>query len=86
MTVAVQQRVVGVDGDANEGHGEAFLLTVAGECDDDEDDGGHSWWWQSEAGKPEKWKAPQWDVLAANRVGWEAGLKKVIVNERDGSK
>jgi hypothetical protein len=58
------------------------LLTVAGECDDDEDDDGH-WWWQSEAGKPGKWKVPQWEVLAANRVGWEAGLKKVKVNERE---
>jgi hypothetical protein len=38
VAVAVQQRVVGADGDANEG----FLLTVAaGECDDDEDDDGH---------------------------------------------
>jgi hypothetical protein len=33
-------------------------------------------WWQSEAESPEKWKAPQWEVLAANRVGWDAGLKK----------
>jgi hypothetical protein len=60
------------------------LLTVAGECDDDEDDDGH-WWWQSEAGKPEKWKGPQWEVLAANRVGWEAGLKKVIKWTRETS-
>jgi hypothetical protein len=51
---------------------------------DDEDDDGH-WWWQLEAGKPEKWKVPQWEVLAANRVGWEARLKEVKVNERDGS-
>jgi hypothetical protein len=80
--------VVGADGDADEGYDEAFLLTVADEChgaDDDEDDDGY-WWWQSEAGKSEKWKAPQWEVLAAtNRVGWEAELKKVEVNERDGS-
>jgi hypothetical protein len=48
------------------------------------DDGGY-WCWQSEAGKSEKWKVPQWEVLAANRVGWEAGLKKVEVNERDES-
>jgi hypothetical protein len=27
VTVAVQQRVVGADGDANEGYDEAFLLT-----------------------------------------------------------
>ena len=36
-------------------------------------------------GKSEKWKVTQWEVLAANRVGWEAGLKKVEVNERDES-
>jgi hypothetical protein len=84
VTVAVQQRVVGADGDANGDYVEAFLLTVAGECDDDEDDDGQ-WWWQSEAGNPEKWKVPQWEVLAANRVGWEAGLKKVEVDERDES-
>jgi hypothetical protein len=84
VAVAEQQRVVGADGDTNEGDDEAFLLTVAGECNDDEDDDGH-WWWQSEAGKPERWKVPQWEVLAANRVGWEAGLKKVEVNERDES-
>jgi hypothetical protein len=33
------------------------------------------WWWQLEARKPEKWKVPQWEVLAANRAGWEAGLE-----------
>jgi hypothetical protein len=45
VTVAVQQRVVGADGDANGGRyeHEAFLLAVAGECNDDEDDDGH-WW------------------------------------------
>jgi hypothetical protein len=68
VIVSVQQRVVGADGDANEGYDEAFLLTVASECDDDEDDDGH-WWWQSEVGKLENWKVPQWAVLAANRVG-----------------
>jgi hypothetical protein len=57
---------------------------VAGGCDDDEDDGG-CWWWQSEAGKSEKREVPQWEVLAANRVGWEARLKEVGVNGRDGS-
>jgi hypothetical protein len=44
------------------------LATVAGECDDDEDDDSY-WWWQSEAVNPEKWEVPQWEVLAANRVG-----------------
>jgi hypothetical protein len=53
VTVAVQQRVVGADGDADEGYDDAFLLHVSGECDDDEDDGGY-WWWQSEAGKSEE--------------------------------
>jgi hypothetical protein len=48
---------------------------VAGECDDDEDDGG-CWWWQSEAGKPEKWKAPQWEVLAVGGalLRWQQGV------------
>jgi hypothetical protein len=27
---------------------------------------------------------PQWEVLAANRAEWEAGLEKVRANERDG--
>jgi hypothetical protein len=46
--------VVGADGDADEGHDEASLLAVTGECGDDED-GDSCWrWWQSEAGKPEK--------------------------------
>jgi hypothetical protein len=88
VTVAVQQRVVGADGDANGGHDAttrpSCSLWQAGECGDDEDDDGQ-WWWQSEAGNPEKRKVPQWEVLAANRVGWEAGLKKVEVNERDES-
>jgi hypothetical protein len=38
VTVAVQQRVVGADGVTNGGYDEAFLLTVAGECNDDEDE------------------------------------------------
>jgi hypothetical protein len=76
--------VVGADGDADGGYDEASVLAVSGECHDDEDDGGH-WGWQSEVGTPEKWKIPQWEVLAANRAGWEAGLKKVEVHERNGS-
>jgi hypothetical protein len=41
---------------------------------------------QSEAGNPEKLKVPQWKVLAANRAaGWEAGRKKVEVDERNDS-
>jgi hypothetical protein len=31
-----------------------------------------------------KWVVPQWEVLAAGRVGWDGGLKKVRVNERVG--
>jgi hypothetical protein len=49
------------------------------DIDDGEDDGGH-WWWQSEAGRPEKWKAPQWeDVLAdlsVNRADGRGGRKQ----------
>jgi hypothetical protein len=90
VAVAVQQGWVGADGDADEGHvlyyeHEALLLAyaVADERDDDEDDGSY-WWWQSEAGKPEKFKAPQWEVLAANpRAGWEAGLPKEVKERRE---
>jgi hypothetical protein len=60
------------------------LLAVADERNDDKDDDGHCRW-QSKAGKPEKWEVPQWEVLAANRVGWEAGLKEVRANEREKS-
>jgi hypothetical protein len=81
--------VVGADRSADESYDEAFLLAGCGR---------RVWrrrrrrrrngycWWQLEAGKPEKRKAPQWEVLAANRAGWEAGLKKVEVDGRaDGS-
>jgi hypothetical protein len=66
--------VVGADDDADGGHDEAFLLTVAGECDDETKtttatDGGVVAVGPSQAGNPEKWKVPQWGVLAANRVG-----------------
>jgi hypothetical protein len=32
-----------------------------------------------------KWVMPQWEVLAAGRVGWDGGVKKVRVNESRGS-
>jgi hypothetical protein len=32
-----------------------------------------------------KWVVPQWEVLAAGRVGWDGGLKKVRVNESRGN-
>jgi hypothetical protein len=64
VTAAVQQRVVGPDGDASEDHDEACLLPVlAGECNGDADADGHWRWQSSEAGKSEKRGVPQWVVL-----------------------
>jgi hypothetical protein len=47
---------------------------------DGEDSDGY-WWWQSTEARAAKWVVPQWEVLAAGRVGWGGGLKKVGVNE-----
>jgi hypothetical protein len=79
--------VVGADGDTNEDDDEAFLLTVAGECDDDEDERRRPLVVAVGGGKTREVEgtAVGGAVLAANRVGWEAGLKKVEVNERDES-
>jgi hypothetical protein len=30
---------------------------------------------------PVKWVVPAWEVLAADRGGWRAGLKRLKVNE-----
>jgi hypothetical protein len=40
------------------------------------------WWWQSAEAKAARWVVPQWEVLAADRGGWRAGLKGLRVNER----
>ena len=32
---------------------------------------------------PVKWVVPQWEVLAADRGGWRAGLKGLRVNESE---
>jgi hypothetical protein len=49
--------------------------------DEDEDvDGGGYWWWQSTEAKAARWVVPQWEVLAADRGGWRAGLKGLRVN------
>jgi hypothetical protein len=32
---------------------------------------------------PVKWVVPAWEVLAADRGGWRAGLKGLRVNERE---
>jgi hypothetical protein len=41
-------------------------------------------WRQSTEARGATWVVPQWEVLAAGRVGWDGGLKKVRVNERRG--
>ena len=51
---------------------------------DGEDSDGY-WWWQSTEARAAKWVVPQWEVLAAGRVGWDGGLKKVRVNESRGN-
>jgi hypothetical protein len=43
------------------------------------------WWWQSTEARAAKWVVPQREVLAAGRVGWDGGSKKVGVNESRGN-
>jgi hypothetical protein len=44
---------------------------------------GEDWWWQSTEAKAARWVVPQWEVLAADRGGWRAGLKGLRVNESE---
>jgi hypothetical protein len=46
-------------------------------------DGDGYWWWQSTEAKAARWVVPQWEVLAADRGGWRAGLKGLRVNESE---
>jgi hypothetical protein len=46
-------------------------------------DGDGYWWWQSTEDKAVRWVVPQWEVLAADRGGWRAGLKGLRVNESE---
>ena len=84
VLVAVQQRVTGADSadEADDDDG-AFEPGTTAEADGEDSDG--YWWWQSTEARAAKWVVPQWEVLAAGRVGWDGGLKKVRVNESGGS-
>ena len=84
VQVAVQQRVAGADNaDKADDGDEAFVPGTTAEADGEDSDG--YWWWQSTEARAAKWVVPQWEVLAAGRVGWDGGLKKVRVNESRGN-
>jgi hypothetical protein len=51
---------------------ERELVRVAFSCDEEADSAG-----------PVKWVVPAWEVLAADRGGWRAGLKELKVNESE---
>ena len=38
---------------------------------------------EADSAGPVKWVVPQWEVLAADRGGWRAGLKGLRVNESE---
>jgi hypothetical protein len=57
---------------------DSFVLDEDGDVDGD----GY-WWWQSTEAKAARWVVPQWEVLAADRGGWRAGLKGLRVNGSD---
>jgi hypothetical protein len=82
VQVAVQQRVAGADNadEADDGD-EAFVPGTTAEADGEDSDG--YWWWQSTEARAAKWVVSQWEVLAAGRVGWDGGLKKVSESERE---
>jgi hypothetical protein len=63
----------------------AFVLGTTAEADG-EDSGGY-WRWQSTEARAAKWWCHSgrcWQHVAAGRVGWDGGLKKVRVNESRG--
>jgi hypothetical protein len=84
VAVAVQQRVVGADGDADGGHDEARLLARGQTSVTTTATGGGSRRRESQGGG-------RYSTVggASSKQGgvveWEAGLKKVEVNERDES-
>jgi hypothetical protein len=83
----VQERVVSLgssfeEGEAREDTGdESFVLGAEGSGDEDVDGNGY-WWWQSTEAKAARWVVPQWEVLAAERGGWRAGLNEGTESER----
>ena len=86
VQVAVQERVVNLESSFEEGEAredtddDSFVL----DGDEREDvDGDGYWWWQSTEAKAARWVVPQWEVLAADRGGWRAGLKGLRVNESE---
>jgi hypothetical protein len=85
VQVAVQERVVNLEssfekGEAREDTDDSFVL----DGDEREDvDGDGYWWWQSTEAKAVRWVVPQWEVLAADRGGWRAGLKGLRANESE---
>jgi hypothetical protein len=61
---------------------ESFVLGAEGGDDEDVGDDGY-WCWQSNEDNAARWVVPQWEVLAADRGGWRAGLKGQRVDESE---
>ena len=84
VQVAVQERVVNLESSFEEGEAREDTDDDSFVLDEDEDvDGDGYWWWQSTEAKAARWVVPQWEVLAADRGGWRAGLKGLRVNESE---
>jgi hypothetical protein len=84
VQVAVQERVVSLESSFEEGEEREDTDDDSFVLDDNEDvDGDGYWWWQSTETKAARWVVPQWEVLAADRGGWRAGLKGLRVNESE---
>jgi hypothetical protein len=60
---------------------DGFVLGAEGSGGDEDVDGDGYWWWQSTGAKAARRVVPQWEVLAADRGGWRAGLKGLRVND-----
>ena len=81
VQVAVQERVVNLESSFEEGEAREDTDDDSFVLDEDEDvDGDGYCWWQSAEAKSARWVVPQWEVLAADRGGWRAGLKGLRVN------
>jgi hypothetical protein len=84
VQVAVQERVVNLEFSFEEGEAREDTDDDSFVLDEDEDvDGNGYWWWQSTEAKAARWVVPQWEVLAADRGGWRAGLKGLRVDESE---